>query len=45
MAYNIKMAFPSGREAVEKERRAFIDNAVNSIPQNTEYTTDVEKAQ
>ena len=45
MAYNIKMAFPSGREQVEKERRAFIDNAVNSIPQSKEYTTDVEKAQ
>jgi hypothetical protein len=32
MAYNIKMAFPSGREAVEKERRNYIEDAVNSIP-------------
>lgn len=45
MAYNIKMMTKSGRESVEKERRDFINNAVNSIPQNSEYTTDVEKAQ
>ena len=45
MAYNIKMMTKSGRESVEKERRDFIDNAVNSIPQSNEYTTDVEKAQ
>jgi hypothetical protein len=44
MAYNIKMAFPSGRESVEKERRDFIENAVKTISQNSEYTTDVEVA-
>ena len=45
MAYNIKMITKSGRESVEKERRDFIENAVNSIPQSDEYTTDVEIAQ
>ena len=45
MAYNMQMMTKSGREAVEKERRDFIDNAVNAIPQNDEYTTDVETAQ
>ena len=45
MAYNLKMMTKKGREEVETERRNFIDNAVNSIPQSNEYTTNVEKAQ
>jgi hypothetical protein len=44
MAYNLKMMTKKGREEVETERRNFIDNAVNSIPQSNEYTTNVEKA-
>ena len=45
MAYNMKMMTKSGRESVEKERRDFIEDAVNSIPQSNEYTTEVEAAQ
>jgi spermidine/putrescine-binding protein len=32
MAYNIKMMTKAGRESVEKERKEFINNAVNTIP-------------
>lgn len=45
MAYNIKMMTKAGRESVEKERKEFINNAVNTIPQSTEYTTKTELAQ
>ena len=45
IAYNMQMMTKKGREAVEQERRDFIDNAVNTIPQSDEYTTDVEMAQ
>ena len=45
LAYNIKMSTKRGRAAEIQERDNFINNAVDSIPQNTDYTTQVEVAQ
>lgn len=45
LAYNIKMSTKKGRAAEIQERDNFINNAVDSIPQNTDYTTQVELAQ
>lgn len=45
MAYNLKMMTKSGRESVEKDRQDFINNAVNSIPENEADPTPIEKIQ
>lgn len=39
MAYNMRMATQSGRDAIAKEKSDFISNAVNSLSVNQDYET------
>ena len=45
ITYNLKMMTEKGRQAEKDARKKFIDDAVESVPQSKEYTTDIEKAQ
>ena len=45
LAYGLRTWTKSGRESIQNEKSNFIRQAVNSIPQTPDYTTEVETAQ
>lgn len=45
MAYNMKMMTQAGRNQVINDRNAFINDAVNMIPQNSAQATEYEQSQ